>query len=159
MLHSFRVEQQHAPSPALFLMDTIIRKYNYRLETGTVGTDNDNIAAILYNINRMEMTATFSSTDKDKIAEKLGGLVFMVVDSKVHLRRFLKASAGKTSAATVAAVESAFDNAIKIADDDNLLSDNSNTSEACAVFPKVYKMLLGIVPSILALDAQAVGRV
>lgn len=52
-------------------MNTIIRQYNYRLETGTVGTDNENIAQILYNINRMEMKALFTSSDKEELNKVL----------------------------------------------------------------------------------------
>ncbi len=36
-------------------MDNIIRMYNYRLETGKVGTDDANIESVLYTINLMEM--------------------------------------------------------------------------------------------------------
>ena len=155
----------------------IIRKYNYKLETGLVGTDDDNIASVLYNINRMEMKVSFTSSDVQKLTDALDELYFMIVDSKVHLNRFLKVSGDKVNADTTCAVIRIFDDAMKIAGDAlNALEDAKNVigavgnehaavlgqidmSKIFAVFPTVYKKLLAIVPSILALDAQAVGRV
>jgi len=135
----------------------IIRKYNYRLETGTVGTDDDNIASVLYNINRMEMKVSFASSDVKELDDALGELFFWVVDSMVHLDWFMKASGGKTDATTAAAVIATFEDARDIVRE--VWPFQGDASKAIAVFPKVYKMLLAIVPSILALDAQAVGRV
>jgi hypothetical protein len=137
-------------------MNTIIRKYNYKLETGLVGTDDDNIANILYNINRMEMTASGAFPNEGELNEALGGLFFMIVDSKVHLNRFLKIFENKTNAASVATVKTAFDDALQIVRADG--SPQADAAKKSAVFPRVYRMLLDIVPSVLALDTQAAGR-
>jgi hypothetical protein len=139
----------------------IVRKYNYRLETGTVGTDNDNIANILYNINRMEMKITFASSDLPTLDKALGELYFMISDSKVHLNSFLEVFGSKTKTDTVGAVAAALDGAMEDADNAIEMScaDQVDTVKICAVFPKVYKALLDIVPFVLALDAQAVGRI
>lgn len=50
----------------------IPRRYNYTLETGVVGTDDENIANILYNINRMEMKASFLSETRGDMQDALG---------------------------------------------------------------------------------------
>ena len=139
----------------------ILRKYNYRLETGTVGTDDDNIANVLYNINRMEMTAEKEADDfddEDELDEALGDLFFMLADIKVHLTWFLEASGDKTNAGTARAVIAVFDEAIE--DVRSVRSDQTDDmEEMAAAFPKVYKKLLAIVPSVLDLDNQATGRV
>ena len=141
----------------------MIRKYNYKLETGTVGTDDDNIANILYNINRMEMKVSFTSSDKQELDKALSELYFMTVDSKVHLNRFLKDFDGKVEANIVDAILAVLDEAIKTSgnalDEMDEVIDQTDTTKLCAVFPAVYKNLLAIVPSVLALDDQAVGRV
>ena len=139
----------------------MLRKYNYNLETGTVGTNDDNIANMLYNINRMEMKKSFSTTDVEVLKEALGELYFMTVDSKVHLNRFLKLFGEKVNADTLGTVLAALDESMKIADEtiDDSCANQPDTEKICEVFPTVYKKLLNIVPSILALDNQAVGRV
>lgn len=137
-------------------MDTIIRKYNYKLETGIVGTDDENIANILYTINQMEIKASFTSSDMQEVNNALGELFFMITDIKVHLNRFLKASGSKTETDTINAVVVASDDAMQIVHNAGL--DQTDTTKMTAAFPQVYKKLLDIVPSILALDAQAAGR-
>jgi len=139
-------------------MNTIIRKYNYRLETGTVGTDDDNIATILYNINRMEMRKSFTSSDAQELDKALGNLFFMIADAKVHLIRFLKIFGDKTKEDTVQTVMAALDDAIETVRNARL-DKTTDMAKISAAYPKVYKNLLDIVPSVLALDAQAVGRI
>lgn len=134
----------------------IIRKYNYKLETGPVGTDDDNIANILYNINRMEMKVSYASTDMDALDKELGSLFFLITDAKVHLNRFLKISGAKVSAETAREVIMALDGAMQIVDD--ALLEESDCLKKSPAFPAVYGKLLGIVPSVLALDAKAAGR-
>ncbi len=134
----------------------MINKYNYRLETGLVGTNDDNIASVLYNINRMEMNAFPAFADAKEMEEALGELFFMIADAKVHMHRFLDNSVGETDTGTADAVTAALAGAIQIVRDAG--SDRSSEAEMSAAFPKVYKMLLAIVPSVLALDAQANDR-
>jgi len=138
----------------------ILRKYNYNLETGTVGTNDDNIANILYNINRMEMKVSFTTSDVQVLQKSLGELYFMITDSKVHLNRFLNLFGNKLSVDFLNTVIAALDNALKIVDDAiySACSKQPDTVKICSTFPKIYKNLLAIVPSVLALDNEAVGR-
>ena len=150
-------------------MDIILRKYNYNLETGTVGTDDENIANILYNINRMEMNVPYLYSDADDFGEDLGQLFFMIADIRVHLNEFFKIFGDKIEVATLAAVNSVSDEVLRIVKkalaDYDVISEKEETiledesEKMIFVFPEVYKKLLAIVPSILALDAQAVGKV
>ncbi|MDR3020814.1 MAG: hypothetical protein LBU66_07930 [Treponema sp.] len=139
----------------------ILRKYNYNLETGTVGTDNEKIAGILYNINRMEMKVSYKTFDIQELDKALGELYFMISDSRSKLNNFLEDFGDKINADTVNTVNTAFDDAMKNADEAIQLSclDQPDMTKICLVFPEVYRKLLAIVPSILALDDQAVGRV
>lgn len=133
-------------------------QYNYRLATGTVGTDDENIAQVLYSVNQMEKYANFTSSDRKALDETLGNVFFLIADAKVHLNRFLKNFDSKTDAGTSSAVGDTFDTAI--ADIRNIRGsiEDAELAAICAVFPKVNQMLLDIVPSVLALDAQAAGR-
>ena len=135
----------------------MLRKYNYNLETGTVGTDDDNIANILYNINRMEMKKYFKTSNVQELDKPMGELFFMVSDSKVHLNRFLKIFNEKVKADTVNIVITALDNALQTVRDSR--KDETDTEKMCSAFPAVYNILLEIVPAVLELDGQAVGRV
>lgn len=137
-------------------MDAIIQKYNYKLETGTVGTDNENIANILYNINRMETNVPYPFSDIEETEEDLGELFFMIVDAKVHISRFANAFADKIETDTVDTVVAALDDAMQIVRD---AMDQTDTAKMSATFSEVYKKLLGIVPAVLTLDAQSVGRI
>ncbi|MDR2954756.1 MAG: hypothetical protein LBV43_06730 [Prevotella sp.] len=136
-------------------MDAIIRKYNYRLETGTVGTDNDNIATVLYNINRMEKEDSFISFDMKGLDEDLDELFFMVAEANVHFHRFLDTFSKKIDKTEAEVVVAAFKDALGIVRSVRDVTDTAKKSEA---FPKVYKRLLAIVPSILDIDARVVGR-
>jgi len=135
----------------------MLRKYNYNLETGTVGTDDDNIANILYNINRMEMRKNYSCSDLKELDRTLGELYFMVSDSKVHLNRFLKIFGEKVNADTVNEIVTALDNALKTVSAAS--KERPDTTKMCMGFSLVYQNLLEIVPLVLTLDDQAVGRV
>ena len=133
----------------------IIRKYNYRLETGIVGTDDGNIAGILYNINRMEINSDFETDDNEELEESLEKLFFMIVDSIVHFNNFLETFRGKTNAKTVAVITATLDETIE---DVRGVRDMADKENCFSVFTRVYRKLLEIVPLILTLDAQAAGR-
>jgi len=133
----------------------IIRKYNYKLETGVVGTDDDNIASILYNINRMEMRVSFTSSDREELDRETGHLFFLIVDAKVHLLRFLKIFDNKVEADTVNTLMETLDESIETVRADR----TSSPDKMSALFATVYYKLLNTVPTVLALDAQATGRV
>ena len=139
-------------------MDSIIRKYNYKLETGTVGTDDDNIANILYNINRLEAKASYIPSEAQKAAENLGEVFSMVSDALTHLLNFIKNNGGKVKEdnAALVLIKSAFDSAVKIIEE--AAEDKTDTVKTAAAIPEVYKTLLDIVSSVLELDALAAGR-
>ena len=142
-------------------MNNIIRKYNYKLEIGTVGTDDDNIAQIIYAINQMEMYISNSTNDLKELDGKLGKLYFLTVHSKVHLNRFYKIYYEKIKNETFMEIINILDNIIEEIKANRY---NENTEEIQnlenmeRVFPVVYSKMLDIVPKILALDAQAIGR-
>jgi hypothetical protein len=142
-------------------MNNIIRKYNYKLEIGTVGTDDDNIAQIIYAINQMEMYISNSTNDLKELDGKLGKLYFLTVHSKVHLNRFYKIYYEKIKNETFMEIINILDNMIEEIKANRY---NENTEEIQnlenmeRVFPVVYSKMLDIVPKILALDAQAIGR-
>jgi hypothetical protein len=139
----------------------ILRKFNYRLETGEVGTDDENIANVLYNINRIEMYKSFSTNDLKELDDTFGKLFFMVVDSKVHLNRFNQIFSEKINKKTLDDVINTLDNAIDTirANRSDMIEETPNINEVCKVFSSVYNNLLDIVTNILKLDAQAIGRV
>ena len=142
-------------------MNNIIRKYNYKLEIGTVGTDDDNIAQIIYAINQMEMYISNSTNDLKELDGKLGKLYFLTVHSKVHLNRFYKIYYEKIKNETFMEIINILDNMIEEIKANRY---NENTEEIQnlenmeRVFPVVYSKMLDIVPKILTLDAQAIGR-
>ena len=138
------------------MSEPIMRKYNYNLETGTVGTDDENIANILYNINRIETKKDFTSSDSDELKGALRELYSWVADAAIHLNRFLDIYEKKVKLETSDTV------VLGVGDAEVLIEDvvnETDTAKMSAVFPAVYKMLLDIVPLVLELDAQAVGRV
>jgi hypothetical protein len=138
----------------------ILRKFNYRLETGEVGTDDENIANVLYNINKSEMYKSFSTSDLKELDATLGKLFFLVLNSKVHLNRFNTVFSEKINTKTFDDVTKTLDNAMDtIRAKRSEIEGNPDINEVCKAFSSVYCELLQIVTKILELDAQAVGRV
>jgi len=140
--------------------NSIIRKYNYNLETGTVGTDDENIANILFTINKMEKRISYRTSDLEELKKALGELFFMISDCKVHLNRFLKIFSNKIKEETVNEITSILDNAMTVsrAATREAFSPEPNTEKICEVFSEIYYLVLKAVPFVLALDDQAVGR-
>ena len=140
--------------------NSIIRKYNYNLETGTVGTDDKNIANILFNTNKMEKRVSFTTSDLDVLKKALGELFFMITDSKVNLFDFLEIFESKTNADTVKMVTFSIDDAMKKskAATREACSVEPDIAKICEVFSEVYNIFLKNIPHVLALDDQAVGR-
>jgi len=147
----------------------ILRQYNYRLETGTVGTDDTNISHILYNINRMEKFSELDPDDFDldedldededeenELDEAWGEMIFMLSDTKVHLNDFLDIFEEKLDPGTMKKVITAVMDATRTLRD---VREETDVEKVCTALQTVYKNLLDIVPSVLALDDQAAGRV
>ena len=137
----------------------MLKKYNYNLETGTVGTNDDNIANILYNINRMEMKVSFTTSNVEAFQKANGELFFMVIDSIVHLYDFLEVFNNKVDTDTVNAILTTLEEARKITKSATVqsLAQQVDMSKLCEVFPAVYKKLLALVPTVILLDEQAIG--
>lgn len=139
------------------MSDFIPRQYNYVLETGAVGTDNEDIANILYNINQMEMKSSFLSDDKNEMDATVGDVLFMISDSKIHFKKFFDKNSEKLDSKNVEAVQTALDGALKIirtAEDPNI---DVNAIHPALLF--AYKKILPVVPILLSLDDQALGKV
>ena len=130
---------------------TPMRKYNYRLETGYVGTDNDDIANVLYNINRMEINANAKFSDAAQLQESLFDLSFLLAGSMVHLDDFLEMYQQEDNelAKTILAV---YEKAMEIVDLAIEHSPNLKKMLDVDAFSTVYKNLLELVPSIIHLD-------
>ena len=130
-----------------------LRKYNYRLETGEVGTDDDNIANVLYNINRMEINAYTDFDDVKEVDKALAELYDLMGTSSAHLNLFIQMFGDKVDNYCVQAVTSVFGSAIRIVKEARAKS--SDFEQKSDVFPTVYKMFLDIVPLIIAIDEEA----
>jgi len=141
--------------------NSILRKYNYNLETGTVGTDDENIANFLFNVNNMEKRISFKTSNLEELKRALGELFALITDCKVHLNRFLKIFSNKVKEDTVNEITSILDNAMKFSNaaTREACSPEPNMEKICEVFSEVNYIVLKAVPFILALDDQAVGRV
>jgi len=141
--------------------NSIIRKYNYNLETGTVGTDDENIANILFTINNMEKRFSFKTSDLEELKRALGELFALIADCKVYLNRFLKIFSNKIKEETVNEIKSILDNALTVSNaaTREAVSPEPNMEKICEVFSEIYYIVLKAVPFVLALDDQAVGRV
>ena len=137
------------------------RKFNYNLETGSVGTDDEYIANILYNINRMEMKANYKTTNIEELKKALGELFFICTDSKVNIFDFIEANSDTTDNDLTESIVATMDEAMKKskAATREACTPNADPEKICEVFVDVYKMMLGIVPTILLVDDQSKGSV
>ena len=141
--------------------NSILRKYNYNLETGTVGTDDENIANILFTFNKMEKRISYKTSDLEELKRALGELFFLITDCKVSLNRFLKIFGDKIKEDTLNEITTILDNLTEIsrAATRKAVSPEPDMEKICEVFSEAYHVALKAVPFILALDDQAVGRV
>ena len=174
-------------------LDNIIRKYNYKLETGRVGTDDENIATILFSINQMEMYVPLTTDDLDEINTAYKQIFFLAMKSRAHLIVFQDYFVNKLDAKLFDEVvktlgdlvceiraigetlnrekpdeDNIFRMVTKVPNDlfygieansDTLNGEKPDTDNLCNVLSTVHKKILNIVPKILMLDNQAVGRV
>ena len=136
------------------MADIIPRKYNYNLETGTVGTDDDDMANILYNINRMEMKASYDTDKLEDMQKSFGEAFFMAVDSSVHFESFAekrKQSQGNTAFETA---KNAVEEAVRILG--AVTPPQTDIPLMRSSVRKAYRQLLTAVPSLIDLDNQTV---
>ena len=139
------------------MTDFIPRRYNYTLETGTVGTDNQDIANILYNVNPMEMKASFSSKAKEEMEDTLADALFMVTDCKVHFKRFVQDFSEKLNNDDVVAYNSDLDSSLKIIRAAETSDIDINAIHSAILF--AYQKMLAGVPRLIDLDDQSLGKV
>jgi hypothetical protein len=175
------------------IMDFPMRKYNYRLKTGTVGTNDGNIAEILYAINQMEMYVPVTTDDLDKINTTYQQIFFLTMKSRANLKAFQDNFVNKLDAKLFDEVvktlgdllceiraigetlngekpdeDNIFRMVTKIPNDlfygieannDTLNGEKHDTDNLCKVLSTIHEKILDIVPKILMLDDQSVGRV
>ena len=131
----------------------VLRRYNYNLETGAVGTDDNNIATVLYNINRMEIEAYTEFFDEEELNEALDDLYDLMGKSSVHLNRFIETFGDKVDNYCVQAAISVFGSAVRFVREAR--SETADFAKKADIFPTIYKKFLDIVPLIVAIDEEA----
>ena len=134
----------------------MIYQYNYNLKTGTVGTNDGNLASILYNINRLEVITPITS-DPIELDDVLGEFFFMISSMEVSFDKFLKERREKTCEDTVARINSAFDNAFNTIREGRYDEEDENPVNAEQMrkaFSDAHKSVLDVVPDIVSLEEQ-----
>jgi hypothetical protein len=131
-------------------------QYNYRLKTGEVGTNNENIANALYNINRIETLVPYQFSNGKSQMEDKAKLFSMVVDANVNIYKFLEIFRDRADSGAAKKVMTAFDECINMIES-AMDSDNAVLNVEWLGFEVVYQHLLGIVPTILELDKSKDG--
>ena len=134
------------------MTDIIPRKYNYNLETGTVGTDDDDMANILYNINRMEMKAGYDTNKLEDMQKSFGEAFFMAVDSNIHFGSFAEKHTVRQENAAFEAAKSAVEEAVAILG--AVKPPQTDIALMRSAVRKAYQKLLTAVPSLIDLDNQ-----
>jgi hypothetical protein len=135
----------------------MIWQYNYNLKTGAVGTNDGNLAKILYDINRLEVIAPFTH-DVDELDGVMGQFFFMILGMEVAIDDFLEINGEKLSKDTVGRVNAAFDEAMTIVRDNRYDEEDENPVSAEQMrkaFSDAHNIILDAVPHILDLEQQA----
>ena len=135
------------------MTDIIPRKYNYNLETGTVGTDDDDMANILYNINRMEMKAAYESDDVDDMQSAFGESYSMVTEAAERLDHFIEIHNEKLHPDTVDGAQFLLSDAVVVLDD--VETPQTDIELMSNSIKTAYQKMLEAVPSLVLLDEQS----
>ena len=135
------------------MTDIIPRKYNYNLETGTVGTDDDDMANILYNINRMEMKAAYESDDVDDMHSAFGESYSMVTEAAERLDHFIEIHNEKLHPDTVDGAQFLLSDAVVVLDD--VETPQTDIELMSNSIKTAYQKMLEAVPSLVLLDEQS----
>lgn len=135
------------------MSEAIPRQYNYTLSTKTVGVDDNRLASVLYNINRMEMKSEYETENKNKALEALGETLYMVADCVMHMETFAEEKNDKVDQQTVKAVLSKL-KAIALSLREAGM-DNVATADMCRALQQSSKQALSVVDDIVKLDEQA----
>ena len=135
----------------------IPRLYNYNLETGTVGTDNEDMANILYSINRMETTAAIKSEDHTAMIKTVNDAFTLLTDCNVSFDDFNNANKDKIDQSVFSAVSTVFS-----AEQKKLMNafvTLAPADQCAALLTDSYRNVLSVIPSLQKLDDQAAGRI
>jgi len=133
--------------------NVIPRKYNYNLETGTVGTDDEDIANILYNTNCMEMKASYEADDLDDMRMAFGESFSMVTEAAEHLNHFIETHKEKLQTDVVNIALLSLSEAVIILDD--VAPPQTDMELMSRSMKKAYQKMLSAVPSLLQLEEQS----
>lgn len=135
----------------------ILRKYNYKLSVGPVGTDDDNMAGVLYGINKMEAPAATVSDDPATMIQTVNDVFTLVTDCKVSLGRFGSAYKNKIDQNVFSAVSDVFSaEQKKLMDAFVALAP---AGECVKILAGSYRNILSTVPSLQKMDDQAAGKI
>ena len=134
----------------------ILRKYNYKLASGPVGTDDDNMANVLYSINRMETPAAIRSEEPSVMTGSVNDVFTLVTDCKTSLDRFNTAHKDHIDQNLFRSVLNLFSAEQKRLMDAFVLLI---PPEKCVqLLTDSYKNILATVPSLQKLDEQSVNN-
>lgn len=134
----------------------ILRKYNYKLASGPVGTDDDNMANVLYSINRMETPAAVQSDEPAVMTATVNDVFTLVTDCKVSLDRFNAAHKDRIDQSLFQSVTDRFS-----AEQKRLMNAfvlMTPPAQCVELLTDSYKNILATVPSLQKLDEQSFGN-
>ncbi|MBO4644563.1 MAG: hypothetical protein J5716_08165 [Alphaproteobacteria bacterium] len=131
----------------------ILRKYNYKLSGGSVGTDDDDMANILYSINKMETPASIQSEDSSVMTASVNDVFTMLTDCKVSLDRFNTAHKDRIDQNLFQTVLNQFSAEQKRLMDAFVLL--APPAQCITLLTDSYKNILATVPSLQKLDEQS----
>jgi len=132
------------------MVEAATYQYNYTLSTGPVGTNDDDLAAVFYNINRMEMKSAYETKNKDRATEALGETLFYVSDILTHFDGFAEKKADGIDAQTVKKIRSTFKGIALSLREAGM--EGSTAQDMCKTLRDVSERSLAVVNDIAALD-------
>lgn len=133
--------------------NVIPRKYNYQLETGVVGTDDNDMANVLYNINRMEIKAAYEGDDIDDMRLAFGEAYSMTIEAADHLDDFIENHNGKLNPETVEKAQFLLSDAVVVLDD--VEPPQTDMELMSAAMKNAYQKMTEAVPFLVSLDEQS----
>lgn len=147
------MKKQPTPNPRLYTID---------LPGQAVETNNGDIANVAYNIHSIHFTVcmlpNYSIRD---IKEELNALLPNIRKIKAGVNKFLNFAREVTDADTACTVIAVIDESIKALENSEKIYKRLNVSgkkPMVATYVSAYKKLSGLVPPLLALDAQAAAK-
>ncbi|MBO4519627.1 MAG: hypothetical protein J5787_00295 [Alphaproteobacteria bacterium] len=136
--------------------NTIPRKYNYKLKTGAVGTNDNNMANILFSINKMETPTSIQSEEQAVMTGLVNDALTLLTDCKVFLDRFNTAHKDHIDQTLYQSVSDLYSAEQKRLMDAFILL--TPPDQCAALLTDSYKNILATVPSLQKLDEQSIGN-